>query len=61
MGGLVALHALATASDPSIFKGIIFAGTPFKGCVNVLEPFRRGDGVMFNREICSPAVVFCKF
>ncbi|KAL8291586.1 hypothetical protein RQP46_002564 [Phenoliferia psychrophenolica] len=58
MGGLVTLHALARASDPTVFKGIIFAGTPFGGCVNVLGPLRRGDGVLFNREICSPSVVF---
>lgn len=36
MGGLVTLHALARAADPTVFKGIIFAGTPFHGCVNVL-------------------------
>lgn len=32
MGGLVALHALAKAKDPRVFKGLIFAGTPFGGC-----------------------------
>ncbi|ORY85950.1 hypothetical protein BCR35DRAFT_324595 [Leucosporidium creatinivorum] len=58
MGGLVTLHALARASDPTVFKGIIFAGTPFGGCVNVLSPLRNGDGVLFNREICAPSVVF---
>lgn len=50
MGGLVALHALATAPDPTVFKGLILAGTPCQGTVNVLSPFRYGDGVLFNRE-----------
>lgn len=55
MGGLVALHALATAPDPTVIKGMIFAGTPFHGTVNVLAPFRSGDSVIFNREE-SPCV-----
>ena len=32
MGGLVTLHALARARDPTVFKGIIFCGVPFGGC-----------------------------
>lgn len=59
MGGLVLQHALSIAADPSVFKGIIYAGVPFAGCINVLSPFRRGDGVLFNTEICSPRAVFC--
>lgn len=31
MGGLVLMHALATAPDPTIIRGIICAGTPFQG------------------------------
>lgn len=53
------LHALARAPDPTVFRGIIFAGTPFHGCVNVLGPIKKGDSVLVNREICSPSVVFC--
>lgn len=57
-GGLVVLGALAMAQDPTVFKGVIFAGTPFHGCINVLGPLRRGDRTMFNAEVCAPSVVF---
>lgn len=36
----MALHALSQAKDPTIFKGIVFAGVPFQGCINVLSPLR---------------------
>ncbi|KAI5481214.1 hypothetical protein MNV49_005649 [Pseudohyphozyma bogoriensis] len=58
MGGLVTLHALSQARDPTIFKAILFAGTPFHGCVNALGPLKKGDGVLFNKDVCSPSVVF---
>ena len=58
MGGLVALHALATAPDPSIFKGLVLVGTPLRDCVNILSPLRRGDRVLFNSDICSPEASF---
>ncbi|SGY12059.1 BQ5605_C011g06374 [Microbotryum silenes-dioicae] len=58
MGGLVTLHALATAKDPTMIKQIIFAGTPFGGCANILGPLRQGDGILFNKEIGSPVTVF---
>ncbi|GJN93825.1 hypothetical protein Rhopal_006883-T1 [Rhodotorula paludigena] len=58
MGGLVALHALASAPDPTIVRGILFAGTPFQGCINTLGPLRLGGGVAFNQKIGSPETVF---
>ncbi|SCV73144.1 BQ2448_7069 [Microbotryum intermedium] len=58
MGGLVTLHALAIAKDPTVIKQIIFAGTPFGGCANILGPLRQGDGILFNKEIGSPVTVF---
>ncbi|KAM0786141.1 hypothetical protein ACM66B_006949 [Microbotryomycetes sp. NB124-2] len=58
MGGLVLLHALATCKDPTIFKGIIFAGVPFHGTANILSPFRYGDRLLLNRDVCSPSAVF---
>ncbi|KEI38565.1 uncharacterized protein L969DRAFT_95641 [Mixia osmundae IAM 14324] len=58
MGGLVALHALSRTDDPSLFRGIVFAGTPWGPTVNALGPLRHGDGVLFNKEICSPSVAF---
>ena len=58
MGGLVALHALATCSDPRIFEGVVFASTPFQGTPNILGPFRFGDAALFNDTICSPRATF---
>lgn len=58
MGGLVVLHALAEASDPTIFGGIVFAGTPWQGCVNTLGPLRLGGGVAFNAKVGSPDICF---
>ncbi|SPO25093.1 uncharacterized protein UTRI_02808_B [Ustilago trichophora] len=58
MGGLVALHALATCSNPRIFEGLVFASTPFRGTPNILGPFRFGDSALFNDTICSPRATF---
>lgn len=59
MGGLVALHALASAPDPTVVRGILFAGTPFQGCINTLGAFKLGGGVAFNPKVGSPATTFC--
>ncbi|GAA5901425.1 hypothetical protein JCM5296_003006 [Sporobolomyces johnsonii] len=58
MGGLVTLHALAIAPDPTVFRGIVFAGTPFQGCVNILGPLGQDQGLKRNPEVGSPRVVF---
>ncbi|GAA5990400.1 hypothetical protein JCM10908_007353 [Rhodotorula pacifica] len=58
MGGLVVLHALARATDPSIIRGIVFAGTPWQGCVNTLGPLKLGGGVAFNAKVGSPEICF---
>lgn len=58
MGGLVALHALATCNNPRIFEGLVFASTPFRGTPNILGPFRFGDAALFNDTICSPRATF---
>lgn len=58
MGGLVALHALATCKNPRIFEGLVFASTPFIGTPNILGPFRFGDAALFNDTICSPRATF---
>lgn len=58
MGGLVALHALATCKNPRIFEGLVFASTPFCGTPNILGPFRFGDAALFNDTICSPRATF---
>ena len=58
MGGLVVLHALARAADPTIIRGIVFAGTPWQGCVNTLGPLRLGGGVAFNPKVGTPDICF---
>lgn len=58
MGGLVALHALATTANPRIFASLVFASTPFSGTANMLGPFRYGDAALYNDEICSPRATF---
>ncbi|GAA5966565.1 hypothetical protein JCM21900_005505 [Sporobolomyces salmonicolor] len=58
MGGLVTLHALALAPDPTVFRGIVFAGTPFQGCVNILGPLGQDQGLKRNPDVGSPRVVF---
>ena len=58
MGGLVALHALATCTNPRIFEGLVCASTPFCGTPNILGPFRFGDAALFNDTICSPRATF---
>ncbi|GAA5979250.1 hypothetical protein JCM11641_001973 [Rhodosporidiobolus odoratus] len=58
MGGLVLLHALSLAPDPTIIRGIIFAGTPFQGCVNVLGALKLGGAVPRNPNVGSPHTVF---
>ncbi|BGP58015.1 hypothetical protein JCM8202v2_005672 [Rhodotorula sphaerocarpa] len=58
MGGLVLLHALARAKDPTIIRGIVFAGTPWQGCINTLGPLRLGGGVAFNAKIGTPDICF---
>lgn len=56
LGGLITLRALG--QRPDLFQGIIFAGTPFGGCPNILGPFRYGDGVLLNREILNARTNF---
>ncbi|GAA5867660.1 hypothetical protein JCM8547_001334 [Rhodosporidiobolus lusitaniae] len=58
MGGLVMLHALATAPDPTVIRGIVFAGTPFQGCINVLGALKLGGGISRNPKVGSPETVF---
>ncbi|GAA5895683.1 hypothetical protein JCM6882_000368 [Rhodosporidiobolus microsporus] len=57
MGGLVVMHALARAEDPSVFRGIVFAGTPFQGCVNILGALKLGGAVPRNPKTGDPATV----
>lgn len=58
MGGLVLLHALARAEDPSIVRGVVFAGTPWQGCINTLGPYKLGGGIALNSKVGAPEIVF---
>ena len=56
MGGLITHHALQ--KRPELFYGVVYCGTPFKHCVNILGPVKRGDALLRNREILSSSVNF---
>jgi hypothetical protein len=56
MGGVIAHHALQM--KPHLVSGIVYCGTPFLHCVNILGPFKRGDSLLANRDILSAAVNF---
>jgi hypothetical protein len=56
MGGLIAHHAFQ--KRPDLFYGVVYCGTPFQHCVNILGPFKRGDALLRNREILSTSVNF---
>lgn len=59
MGGLVVLHAVATAPDPTVFARIIFFGTPFQGCGGIMGPLRDGDGFLRQDAICDAVTTGC--
>lgn len=56
LGGLITTHVLNRR--PDLFQGVLFAGTPFAGCPNILGPFRYGDGVLLNKEILNARTNF---
>lgn len=58
MGGLLTLHALSQAKDPSIFRSIVFASSPFQGTANMCGPLAWGDAALKNDLICSPRATF---
>ena len=56
MGGLIAHHVLQ--SEPHLFSGVVYCGTPFLHCINILGPLKRGDSFLANHDILSAAVNF---
>jgi pimeloyl-ACP methyl ester carboxylesterase len=55
MGGLLALAALHTR--PQLFRKIVFAGTPFRGGVSMLQDLTVEMAVGRNEALLSPEVV----
>lgn len=55
MGGLVAHGTMV--KDPSLIKGIIYAGTPLP-CGNVLGPMRFNDQILFAKDFLTNEVNF---
>ncbi|KAH9821178.1 hypothetical protein DFH28DRAFT_582262 [Melampsora americana] len=60
MGGLVLLNAISKAEDLSLFKQVVFFGTPFQGCPGIFSPFRYGDGFFRQVNLCNPYTSSCK-
>lgn len=56
MGGLIAHHAICR--QPTIAWGVIYAGSPFGSCPNILGPFKNGDEVLFSKEVLTPMATF---
>lgn len=55
LGGLITRHAVN--QQPELFRGVLFAGVPQK-TINILEPLRRGDAVLFNEKLLTARVNF---
>lgn len=55
LGGLITRHAVN--QQPELFRGVLYAGVPQKA-INILEPLRRGDAVLFNEKLLTARVNF---
>jgi hypothetical protein len=56
LGGLITRHVMN--HRPDLFAGILFAGVPHEGCVNVLGPLRHGDDVLLSSRVLTAQVNF---
>ncbi|QDS77681.1 hypothetical protein FKW77_003580 [Venturia effusa] len=56
LGGLITRHVINRS--PHLFAGVIFAGTPHEGCVNILGPIRNGDDVLLSSKVLTAQVNF---
>ncbi|RKP27770.1 Alpha/Beta hydrolase protein [Syncephalis pseudoplumigaleata] len=56
MGGLIALAALH--QRPVLFRGILFAGTPFHGCIDALKNLQKGALWGRNRDVFTAETQF---
>ncbi|KPM43098.1 hypothetical protein AK830_g3468 [Neonectria ditissima] len=55
LGGLITRHAVN--QRPELFSSVLFAGVPQR-CVNILNPMRHGDVVLFNEKLLTAQVNF---
>lgn len=55
LGGLITRHAVN--QRPELFSGVLYAGTPAR-CINILNPLRHGDVVLFNEKLLTAHVNF---
>jgi pimeloyl-ACP methyl ester carboxylesterase len=56
LGGLITRHVMNRR--PDLFSGVLFAGVPHEGCVNVLGPLRNGDDVLLSSRVLTAQVNF---
>lgn len=56
LGGLITRHVMNRS--PHLFAGVIFAGTPHEGCINILGPIRNGDDVLLSSKVLTAQVNF---
>ncbi|TID17889.1 hypothetical protein E6O75_ATG10534 [Venturia nashicola] len=56
LGGLITRHVMNRS--PHLFAGVLFAGTPHEGCVNILGPIRNGDDVLLSSKVLTAQVNF---
>lgn len=56
LGGLITRHVMNRS--PTLFAGVLFAGTPHEGCVNILGPIRNGDDVLLSSKVLTAQVNF---
>ncbi|OAA50756.1 phosphatidylcholine-sterol O-acyltransferase-like protein [Beauveria brongniartii RCEF 3172] len=55
LGGLLTLHAVN--ARPEVFSGVLHAGVPHQ-CMDIHEPLRNGDAVLFNEKLLTARVNF---
>lgn len=55
LGGIITRHAVN--QRPDLFSSVLYCGTP-QTCINILNPMRHGDVVLFNEKLLTAQVNF---
>ncbi|KAH7160052.1 hypothetical protein B0J13DRAFT_581127 [Dactylonectria estremocensis] len=55
LGGIITRHAVN--QRPELFSSVLYCGTP-QTCINILNPLRHGDVVLFNEKLLTAQVNF---